>query len=419
MRRLYLQFYLTIVASLILVVVTAGTLWRFSADLSPIKQAFEMAGELAAASLAPADAPNEAQQKAIKRLAERLHTDLTLFSPNREPIAVAGRLLPTPRGAPDQGGWVHGTSGEAWWVRLPDERWLVARIPPHHRHPGLALVVFLGAIALAVAAGAFPVARRITRRLERLQSGVESLGAGDLSARVKIEGRDEVARLAESFNRAATRIEDLVKAHRMLLANASHELRTPLARIRLGLEMLHKTDNQNRRFDLEKDIAELDQLIDEILLVSRLEADKGLQAEEEIDLLALVAEECSHYENCSVRGAPVMVRGDSRLLRRMTRNLLENATRHGVLPIEVEVQSHNKQAVLMVCDHGPGIAASERERIFVPFYRSPGSVEGAGLGLALVRQIARQHRGEACLGPGGKLASCFTITLPSSQPAVS
>src|SRR6266567_2451393 len=113
---------------------------------------------------------------------------------------------------------------------------MVARLPHDHRHPGVPLFA-LALVALAVGVGAFPVVRRLTRRLERLQSGVESLGAGDLTARVKVEGRDEVARLAESFNRAATRIESLVGAHKMLLANASHELRTPLARIRLGIEL--------------------------------------------------------------------------------------------------------------------------------------------------------------------------------------
>jgi len=87
-----------------------------------------------------------------------------------------------------------------------------------------------------IAICAYPLVRRLTRRLEHLQAGVESLGAGELSARVKVEGKDEVARLAESFNSAAARIEQLVSAHKMLLANTSHELRTPLARIRLGTD---------------------------------------------------------------------------------------------------------------------------------------------------------------------------------------
>ena len=131
-----------------------------------------------------------------------------------------------------------GQGGPAWAVRLPDDRWVVARMPGRQGPKLVSIIGFLGAIALAVAICAYPLVRRLTRRLERLQAGVEQLGAGDLAARVKVEGKDEVARLAESFNRAAARIEELVGSHKLLLANASHELRTPLSRIRLGVEFL-------------------------------------------------------------------------------------------------------------------------------------------------------------------------------------
>jgi signal transduction histidine kinase len=98
---------------------------------------------------------------------------------------------------------------------------------------------------------AFPLVRHLTKRLERLQMGVEKLGAGDLTARVPVEGKDEVARLAQSFNRAADQIEQLVGAHKTLLANASHELRTPLARIRLALELIPEGIDPKRRKGLE------------------------------------------------------------------------------------------------------------------------------------------------------------------------
>src|SRR5258708_11784049 len=113
------------------------------------------------------------------------------------------------------------------------------------------LAAFVRASALGVAVGARPVVRRLTGRLERLQRRVEWLGAGDLTARVKVEGRDGVARLAQSYNQAAARIESLVNAHKMLLANASHELRTPLAGIRLGLELV--ATHPERKAELEKD----------------------------------------------------------------------------------------------------------------------------------------------------------------------
>ena len=412
MRRLYLQVYLTIVASLVLVVLTAGLLWHFVAGVGPFGPQFEVAGEVIAELVPPANAPPQAQQQAINRLAERLGADLALFSRTNEPLAAAGRPLPAPSRNGQSGGWMRTFDGPAVSIPLPDGRRLVARLPPRQRPRPLVLAAFLGAIALVVALGARPVVRRLTGRLERLQRGVESLGAGDLSARVKVEGRDEVARLAQSFNQAAGRIESLVNAHKMLLANASHELRTPLARIRLGLELL--AAHPERKGELEKDIAELDQLVDEILLLSRLDATEQLEVREDIDLAALAAEECARYDDCGLEAKPVTVRGDPTLLRRMIRNLIDNAKLHGKPPIEVMVARQDDRAVLNVLDHGPVIVEEARERLFSTFYRIPGrcDAKGPGLGLALVRQIARRHGGDVAYNP--ERGNSFTVTLPAS-----
>jgi signal transduction histidine kinase len=413
MRRLYLQVYLTIVASLVLVVLTAGLLWHFVAGFGPFGQQFEVAGEVLAELVPPASSPVQTQQQAIDRLAERLGADLALFSRTNQPLAAAGRPLPAPTDNGRTGGWMRTAAGPAVSIPLPDGRRLVARLPPRQRPGALVLAAFLGAIALVVALGARPVVRRLTGRLERLQRGVESLGAGDLSARVKVEGRDEVARLAKSFNQAAARIESLVDAHKMLLANASHELRTPLTRIRLGLELL--AAHPERKVELERDIAELDQLVDEILLVSRLDATEDLDVREGIDLAALAAEECARYDDCSLEAKPAMVRGDPTLLRRMVRNLVENAKLHGKPPIEVMVGRQDGRAVFNVRDHGRIIAEDARDRLFSPFYRIPGScgAKGTGLGLALVRQIARRHGGDVTYNP--QHGSAFTVTLPASS----
>jgi signal transduction histidine kinase len=411
MRRLYLQVYLTIVASLVLVVLTAGLLWHFMAGVPPFGRPLEIAGEVIAELVPPADAPPQVQQQVIDRLARNLDADLALFGRNREPLAAAGHPLPVP----SQSGrsvWLRGPGGPAVSIPLPDGRWLVARMSPRHRPSALVLAAFLGAIALAVALGAWPVVRRLTGRLERLQHGVESLGARVHAARVKVEGRDEVARLARSFNQAAARIETLVDAHKLLLANASHELRTPLTRIRLGLELVEA--QPERKAALTRDIAELDQLVDEILLVSRLDATDTLDAREEVDLAALAAEECARYDDCSVAGTPVMVRGDPMLLRRMVRNLVENARLHGKPPIDVTVGKRDDRAVLDVVDHGPVIAAEARERLFSTFYRIPGrsGPKGTGLGLALVKQIARRHGGDVTYDAAR--GNCFTVSLPAA-----
>ncbi len=417
MKRLYLQVYLTVVVSLVLVVVMAGAMWRLAFEASPAGQAIDMAGEIVSALLPPPDAPPEQLQQVLTRISNRLGADLAVFDAQRALVASAyARPGAAELQLPEPGGRRHswqGSRGGGWSMHLPDDRWLAARLGRIPSHPGFSWVAFLVLIALAVALVAHPVVRRLTRRLERLESSVKALGEGDLSARVQVHGHDEVARLAHSFNRAAERIESLVHSHRMLLANASHELRTPLARIRLGLELQKQTPDPKREAELEADIAELDHLIDEILTASRLDATVGLAVSEEVDLLALAAEECARYEACTLQGEPAVLKGDPQLLRRLVRNLLENARKHGTAPYEVHITQEGPRLRLAVCDHGRGIPAEERERIFEPFYRLPGSAgnTGTGLGLSLVRQIARRHGGEAMAGdrPGG--GTCISVTL--------
>lgn len=416
MRKLYVRIYFAVLASLAVFALAAGLLWRAFGEDGPWSQAYEVAATLAQNALPPASAPKTEQQAAIEKLAANLRADIALFAPDRSLLAAVGASLSAPEAGRERGGWIHRWGGPAWVVRLPDGRWLEARASRDHWHAPYGLFLVLALLALAVGVGAYPVVRRLTSRLERLQAGVESLGAGELSARVKVEGSDEVARLAESFNRAAGRIEELVGAHKTLLANASHELRTPLARIRMAVELMKESAEPVRKAGLEQDIAELDALIEEILLASRLDALKQLEADEDVDLLALAAEECARYENAELDGEPVTVSGDPRLLRRMLRNLLENAKRHGAPPIKVRVSRAGYGAEIAVCDHGAGVPEAERERVFDPFYRHTGveEITGAGLGLALVRQIARRHGGEARCAPQNGRGSCFIVVLPAT-----
>jgi two-component system, OmpR family, sensor histidine kinase RstB len=405
-KRLYLQIYLTVIASLIAFATAAGALWWIYVDQLAARHPLEVITE-AAQALPAADAPQPLQQAAINRLAIRLKGDAALFAGDRTLIAQAGRPLPVPRE-----GREFGPGGpRAWTVPLADGRWLVGRVSRDYfraRRPGPLLGLAL--VALAIGVGAYPVVRRVTRRLEKLKASVDAFGAGEFSARVTLEGRDEVAQLAASFNRAAAQIEGLLGAHKALLANASHELRTPLARIRMAVELMKESADPARRVELERDIAELDALIEEILLASRLDAMRESLSVEPVDLLGLAAEECARYEEAELDGERLSVRGDPRLLRRMIRNLLENARQHGVPPIEMRVRSVDGRAEIRVCDQGAGVPEPERERVFEPFHRRMGASAGAGLGLALVRQIARRHGGDAaCSG------NCFTATVAKGE----
>src|SRR5712672_1003890 len=416
MQRLYLQFYLTILVVLAVFVGAAALFWRLAEDEARTPQHLDVAAELTGALLPEADTPVIDQQKALEGLHRKLRFDLALYRPDGGVIAMAGRTPPRFDASRARTGWRRSQGVPSFTLQLPDGRWLVARQVRERPNPTFWITAFLALVALAVAVGAYPVVRGLGRRLERLKAGVEQFG-GNLGARVKVEGRDELAALAESFNRSAQRIEELVAAHRLLLANCSHELRTPLARIAVAASLLSEAADAKTRESLKQDIAELDQLIEEILLASRLDAQTALDRREPVDLLALAAEEAAHYD-LEATGAPVTVAGDRLLLRRLIRNLLENAKRYaGNGPIAISVAAEADRAVLDIADHGPGVPASERERIFEPFYRLEQTREngrGSGLGLALVRQIARRHGGEAvCLAAEGG-GSRFRIDLPAA-----
>ncbi len=169
--------------------------------------------------------------------------------------------------------------------------------------------------------------------------------------------------------------------------------------------------------ELRQDIAELDELIDEILLASRLDAaDAGREMPSgPVDLTALAAEECARA-GAPLDADPVSVAGDARLLRRLLRNLLDNARRHapGAAP-EVTLRAGGATAELVVADRGPGVPEAERGRIFEPFHRAPGvseSAGGVGLGLALVARIAKRHGGSVVCRPRAGGGSEFVVSLP-------
>lgn len=412
-RRLYLQIYLAFVGIVILFgILLASVVWYVRSYTPDDQRAFGGAAKLVSEILPTRDRPTSELQREIERFSEQFGVDLAVTDPNGKLLAAAGEPLPVPDLTGSESGWMRAP-GPTVELRLPDGRWLTAR--HRHRHPGRWLFV-VALLAIAIAIGVYPLARRITGRLERLQTQVDQLGAGDLTARVEVLGKDEVANLARSFNRAADRIENLVEAKRMMLASASHELRTPLTRIRMAVELLDDSDRPELRQKIAEDIADLDELIDDLLLASRLEKTETPDRSESVDLLALVAEEGARVD-ANVSGTPISITGDARMLRRLVRNLFENARHHGQgTPIEVTIKPPGiSGATLVVADGGPGVPETERERIFEPFYRArttTGSNDvGVGLGLSLVRQIAERHGGSARCLARDRQGACFEVRL--------
>ena len=290
--------------------------------------------------------------------------------------------------------------------------------------PPFGFLWLLGLVGLAVAIGVFPIIRRLLKRLENLQRGVKRFGEGDLTVRVPTEGKDEVADLARQFNAAASRIEELVQSHKSLLANASHELRSPLARIRMGLELMGGDASVAKaKAEIQRNINELDQLVDEILLASRLDSpDVDVGSTESVDLIGLAAEECARVEaDLEVLATEgVEVHAIAKLVRRAMRNLLENARRYSEGDVSLILSREGNMAVIRVEDFGPGVPQEQRERIFEKFYRLPGASErsgGVGLGLSLVRSIALRHGGSVvCEGRvDGLPGASFVLRLPIAK----
>ena len=397
-RRLYLRLWLAVVGGVAVLTLAVGWAWRIAAEQNAQPQApparevvlRDSTGHTLIAGLATRVPwpPGEGLELRIDS------ADGATYSLQLAPRADRGNHT-GPNRRPEAAFWTRPPFGFLW---------------------------MLGLVGLAVAVGVYPIIRRLLQRLETLQRSVQRFGEGDLSVRVSEQGQDEVADLARQFNAAAARIEALVKTHKSLLANASHELRSPLTRIRMGLELMGGNQPSPAfREEILRNIAELDQLVDEILLASRLDArEADVGTVELVDLIGLAAEECARVDaELDVTAVPegLEVRGVAKLLRRALRNLLENARRYSLGDITVVLQRHDGQAQVSVLDRGPGVPPALRERIFEPFYRLPGASEragGVGLGLALVRSIAQRHNGSVrCEDqPDGSGGACFVLRLP-------
>ena len=419
MNRLYLQIYGAVLAVLLLfAILMAGALWLFDDD-SGRRDWLQQMQVFAEAVVPPVDAPPERLERFAHAISEPFDVDLTIYDAAGDVLVRLGQRVPRP---PETGGsqWIRRRRGHgAIALALSDGRWIIMEGGPGGR-PIPRLLAAIVMLTLATGIAVYPLVRRLTRRLEVLKEHVEALGDGRLDKRVPVEGSDEIAKLAGAFNRAVDRVERLVADKTRLLANTSHELRTPLARVRMAIAILHDDPRPDLLARIDRDIEELDELIGELLVASRLDAPERPNERERVDLLALAAEEAARLDGVEVRGVSRSVNGDPRLLRRLVRNLLENALRHGEVPVEVEVETGHEPGWvrLIVADRGPGIPESERERIFEPFYRPPGQASsegGIGLGLALVRQIAENHAGRILCEPRTGGGTRFVLDLPAEE----
>ena len=426
-KKLYLQIYATILLSMVAVIVASALTWSLIGRDAFEKRILDSRGEVSEKITEIENTKSVGEQEAvIKKIGDELGINLTLYDSQKNLIAFYGKKLPPPRRIRPRHhfGWSHA-GPKILAHQMKDGRIIVTEFK-RSGYAAIQVVLYLGAICLAVFLAAYPLVRRLTRRLEKLNDAMTQFREGELDVEVEVAGKDEIAILTKNFNQTTKKIKQLINANKMLLANASHELRTPLARIRLGIEMIEKKSTPKRQKELKEDINELNKLIDEIMLMSRLDSQQTI-VNEAINLSELVKEECKRYKNVQYNeqgnGQDTEINADNTLMRRLVRNLLDNAVKHGKKPINVSVSTKNGEAVLVVQDDGEPINPTIKDKIFEPFFRDPNTTnkEGYGLGLAIVRQITEIHGGNVRLNDAlndANQKNQFVVSIPvSSQPS--
>lgn len=308
----------------------------------------------------------------------------------------------------------------------------------------IALICSFLAIALVVAL-AWPIVGRALRPLNQVAATADAIGGGDLSQRVPVAGhRTEVGRLGAAFNAMVEQVQqafadrdDADRRLRRFVSDASHELRTPIATVR-GYAELFRRGAAERPADLvkamdriESEARRMGTLVEEMLLLARLDERASGLNQERVDLAQIVVEAVADADAADPErgftawtGGEVWLDGDADRLRRLLGNLLTNVSRHTPVGTNATVAIHSGEKIVVdVSDDGPGLTDTDLARVFERFYRSGGqrspSDSGAGLGLAIVEALAEAHGGsvQATHSPTG--GALFRITLPAPTPSAS
>ncbi len=294
----------------------------------------------------------------------------------------------------------------------------------------LGLVMLLFGIAGMVTAGlaGWAVARNGLRPVRRLTTAVEQIARTERLNPIRIEGNDEVARLAVAFNSMLTALSASQTRQRQLVADAGHELRTPLTSLRTNLDLLAQADASTHLSaesraellaDVRAQISEMTTLIGDLTELAR--EDPAIPAVEPVELAAVVGQAVTRVRRRTttvafdVRTEPWWVTGDAAALERALTNLLDNAAKWS--PPGGTVSVELREGTVMVADQGPGIAPTDLPHVFERFYRSAESrtMPGSGLGLSIVQAVADRHGGNVTAGTGPDGGAAFWFSVPGTM----
>lgn len=290
----------------------------------------------------------------------------------------------------------------AYWVRSPYNAsvWLRVPMPSQDDAYPPPLVIYLSVISLLSLAGGWIFARNISRPLRRLEFAARELGRGDAPGNLRETGTQELIAVTRAFNNMARDLHQMEQDRTMLLAGISHDLRTPLTRIRLASEFL-PDDYAEIRDGICRDTEDMDEIIDQFISFVRDGRDERSEPGD-FNALVKVSAEAASMNETDVRfdlGELPPVPFKALAMKRLIRNLVENALRYAGAPVTLRTRVDGKHVVLSVMDEGPGVNEADIPRLFQPFTRGDAARggRGTGLGLAIVKRIAEMHRARISL----------------------
>jgi len=312
--------------------------------------------------------------------------------------------------------------------------WIMSLGPLYQLNPYppqlLVLIAVLGLSLIGLTV--YLLVRQLERRVREVESAATRIAGGNLETRVPDAGTDSVGRLAKAFNGMASHLQRLLAVQREMVSAVAHELRTPVARLRFGLEMAADAQTPEARTKylqgMDGDIDDLDRLVDEMLVYTRLERGSPELTFQAVDLRALVDQVIG--ELAPLRPAVLVERGpcepgtdgssvvdaEPHYLRRALSNLVANAMRHAETRVQVSYRIDAERVQLHVDDDGPGVPEEAWEKVFTPFLRLDDSRTrasgGHGLGLSIVRRITYWHGGRSQIGHSDLGGARFSLVWP-------
>lgn len=422
MRRLFIQFYLLLIGCFSLAILLIGLVYQVSAERAGDRYLEHMMqGSLGLLTGELARLPPEHWPARTAEQSRQLNLPLQIGALASQPLASDDQAFL------EAGNIVIVEEDDTFLQRIPgtDQVLIVGPVPYlsylHELHwVDVGLLLLIG---LSLGLPILLWLRPHWRGLQQLEQTARRVGDGDLSSRTGLPANSSLARVGRTFDQMAEQLQAMLASRKQLTDAIAHELRTPLVRLRYRLAMLEPQPGEADRQGLERDLGALDALIEEMLTYAKLDRPELPLQCSKLELGNWARAHLPDWQalrpeiplELDPPAGPLPWHGDARLLERALENLIGNALRHAASRVSLQLERQQEHYRLVVGDDGPGIDPALAGQIFEPFVRLDQSRDrrtgGAGLGLAIVRSIARHHGGEVQLLPSASGAR-FCLTLP-------